>query len=240
MKMSYLWRYYLIWVTILCIALALLESAVVIYLREIYYPDGFDFPMRAMMDKIILTEIIRELATLIILLSIGFLAGKNFLQRFAWFIFSFAVWDIFYYVFLKLMINWPDSFFTWDILFLIPVTWIGPVICPLIISVTMILLSIIIISRYSADNPVFLSRYSWWLLILGSVLVFLSFTWEYSSYMVNSVGWKMLLSNSNPEMVSKFAYNYIPKKFNWLLFIAGELTILTGIASLYIPAFHKK
>jgi len=240
MKMSYLWRYYLIWVTILCIALALLESAVVIYLREIYYPDGFDFPMRAMMDKIILTEIIRELATLIILLSIGFLAGKNFLQRFAWFIFSFAVWDIFYYVFLKLMINWPDSFFTWDILFLIPVTWIGPVICPLIISVTMILLSIIIISRYSADNPVFLSRYSWWLLILGSVLVFLSFTWEYNSYMVNSVGWKMLLSNSNPEIVSKFAYNYIPKKFNWLLFIAGELTILTGIASLYIPAFHKK
>jgi membrane protein implicated in regulation of membrane protease activity len=53
----------------------------------------------------------------------------------------FAIWDIFYYIFLWLLIGWPESFFTWDILFLLPVTWVGPVLAPVINSLTMIVLA---------------------------------------------------------------------------------------------------
>jgi hypothetical protein len=77
----------LIWITFLAVSMAFVESAVVIYLRELYYPAGFDFPVVSMPGKIAMTEILREIATLIMLLAMGFLAGKNAPQRFAWFIY---------------------------------------------------------------------------------------------------------------------------------------------------------
>ncbi len=230
----------LFWVALLCIALGFLESAVVIYLREIYYPEGFGFPLKAMHDTIIATELFREAATLVILLSIGFLTGRNILERFAFFLFSFAVWDIFYYVFLKLLINWPDSLFTWDVLFLLPVTWVGPVLSPVIVSITMIFLAVVIIRKSNRSRSVCISKYSWGLLIVGSIAVFLSFVWEYSSYMISSVGLKDLLNHSDPAGLSEFAWNFIPQKFNWFLFIAGELLIISGIIPILIPKFHKK
>jgi len=134
----------LIWITFFAIAMAFVESAVVVYLRELYYPEGFNFPLVLLPGRIALTEFLREIATLIMLLGIGFLAGRNFRQRFAWFIYSFAIWDIFYYVFLKLILDWPSSWLTWDILFLIPVIWTGPVLAPVLVSLTMIILSSII------------------------------------------------------------------------------------------------
>ena len=144
----------LIWITFLAVSMAFVESAVVIYLRELYYPAGFDFPMVSMPGRIALTEILREIATLIMLLAMGFLAGKNARQRFAWFIYSFAVWDLFYYVFLKLVLNWPSSWFTWDILFLVPVVWTGPVLAPVLVSLTMIILAftILYIDRATRTN----------------------------------------------------------------------------------------
>ena len=135
----------LIWITFLAVSMAFVESAVVIYLRELYYPAGFDFPMVSMPGRIALTEILREIATLIMLLAMGFLAGKNARQRFAWFIYSFAIWDLFYYVFLKLVLDWPSSWFTWDILFLVPIVWTGPVLAPVLVSLTMIILAFTIL-----------------------------------------------------------------------------------------------
>ena len=107
-------------VTILSIAMGFLECAVVIYMREILYPGGFEFPLAAIEGDLALTEILREAATMVMLLAIGLMAGRNRSERFAWFLYSFAVWDIFYYVFLKILIGWPSSLLTWDILFLIP------------------------------------------------------------------------------------------------------------------------
>ena len=108
------------WVSVFGIAFGLVESAVVVYIREMYYPEGFNFPLKAISSRVITTELWREAATILMLIAIGVLAGKNAVQRFAYFLISFAVWDIFYYVFLKLFISWPESFLTWDILFLIP------------------------------------------------------------------------------------------------------------------------
>ena len=91
------------WITLFGIAMGLLEGAVVVYLRELYYPEGFGFPLKLMSNQVALTELFREAATLIMLMSIGALAGRTRIERFAFFIYSFAVWDIFYYVFLKLL-----------------------------------------------------------------------------------------------------------------------------------------
>ncbi|MEK6792710.1 MAG: hypothetical protein AABX95_02740 [Nanoarchaeota archaeon] len=108
-------------VTIFSIAMGFLESTIVIYLRKIYYPDGFDFPLKGFIDPNILSiEWIREFFTIVMLITIGLLAGKTLYEKFAYFILSFAIWDIFYYVFLKAFLDWPQSWITWDLLFLIP------------------------------------------------------------------------------------------------------------------------
>jgi hypothetical protein len=77
--------------------MGMVESAVVIYLRELYYPGGFKFPVQPTSTTVAITEVIREIATMIMLLAIGMLAGKSKTGRFAWFIYSFAIWDISYY-----------------------------------------------------------------------------------------------------------------------------------------------
>jgi len=135
----------LLWVTLFAVAMGMLESSVVIYLRELYYPAGFKFPLHATSYTVAVTELFRELSTLIMLLGIGMLAGKNKHERFAWFIYSFAIWDIFYYVFLYLLINWPVTLFDWDVLFLLPTMWVGPVWAPVFLSLLMILLALCIL-----------------------------------------------------------------------------------------------
>ncbi len=112
-------------------------------------------------EHLALTEIFREAATLIMLVGIGIIAGRNSSERFAWFLYSFAVWDIFYYIFLKLLLNWPESFMTWDILFLIPATWVGPVIAPVIVSITMIAFALIILYSNQKSIPVTIKSSEW-------------------------------------------------------------------------------
>jgi hypothetical protein len=112
-----------------------IEAAIVVYLRTIYYPDGFSFPLMLIDQPILLTELFREATTLLILWTTAILAYQRRQSRFAAFFLLFGIWDIFYYVFLKLLLNWPQSFETWDILFLIPLPWIGPVWAPVLVSV---------------------------------------------------------------------------------------------------------
>ena len=137
----------LIWtVTIFAIAMGFLETTVVIYLRKLFYANGFDFPLKGFIDPSILTiEWVREFATIIMLLTVGILAGKKFYSKLAYFIYAFAIWDIFYYIFLKITLNWPDSLFTWDLLFLIPWPWIAPVLAPLLCTIFIIITALMII-----------------------------------------------------------------------------------------------
>ncbi|UCF15975.1 MAG: hypothetical protein JSW59_00665, partial [Phycisphaerales bacterium] len=73
------------------------------------------------------------------------LAGRNRQQRFAYFLTIFAVWDIFYYVWLKILIDWPSTIMDWDVLFLIPVTWASPVLYPVLISLVWLVWAAIIL-----------------------------------------------------------------------------------------------
>ncbi|MBN2213447.1 MAG: hypothetical protein JW723_04320 [Bacteroidales bacterium] len=223
----------LAWLTIFSIAMGYLESAVVVYLRAIMYPEGFAFPLSAFDTHLAVTEIIREAATLIMLAGAGIIAGRTFSERFAWFIYCFAIWDIFYYVFLKALISWPESLMTWDILFLIPATWVGPVITPVIVSITMILLAMIIISNSSKKN-IHISLTEWILFIIGAHILILAFIWDYSKFILNRYSpgeiWRM--PDSKP--LYELGLQYVPHSFNWLLFWIGEFIIIAGIILLFI------
>lgn len=227
------WRKNLVWISLLAISLGYMESAVVVYLRALYYPNGFDFPLVVMDQQIALTELFREAATLVILFAIGIITGKSRPQKFAYFIYTFALWDIFYYAFLKILINWPESLLTWDILFLIPTTWIGPVLAPLIISITMIAFALLIIISEGKGKIVKFSRHTIWLLIIGSGIVILSFIWDYSSYMLEHFSFMQFISPTNTETKIAIAYQYIPRNFKWVLFLIGEILLVMGIYTEY-------
>ena len=97
----------LTWAAIFSISTGFVEAAVVVYLRRIYYPEGFSFPLKPLIDNLMGVEVLREAATIFMLLSAAALAGKKIWERFAYFLFCFGVWDIFYYVWLKVLLDWP-------------------------------------------------------------------------------------------------------------------------------------
>jgi len=148
------------------------EAAVVVYLRGLCYPAGFSFPLMAMPDRMYIVELFREFSTIIILLSVAALAGRKRWERFGYFIILFGVWDIFYYVWLKAALDWPSSIFEWDVLFLIPVPWIGPVIAPVAISVLMIIIGISLV-RLIQSGYDFKPTLSTWLLAAVATAVLL-------------------------------------------------------------------
>ncbi len=156
----------LIIVAIFSIAFAYIESAVVVYLRQIFHPDGFDFPLNVfgidqINTRLFLTEIGREAATMVLILTASFLFGRNFRQRFAYFLMIFAIWDIFYYVWLKVLLGWPASIMDWDILFLIPLTWASPVLAPVIVSLTLLLFALVILALDSGSIYIRPERLHW-------------------------------------------------------------------------------
>ena len=73
------------WLSLFSIAMGFLETAVVVYLRKLYYPDGFHFPLAEIPHDIAAIEFLREGATIIMLLCAAVLAGKNSSHRFACF-----------------------------------------------------------------------------------------------------------------------------------------------------------
>ncbi|MBK7028372.1 MAG: hypothetical protein IPH45_03820 [Bacteroidales bacterium] len=218
------------WITVIFFALAmgLLETVVVIYLRELYYPEGFVFPVKAMASHIISTELLRELATLVMLLTVGIIAGKNGTTRFAWFIYAFAIWDIFYYIFLKWLVDWPDSLMTWDILFLIPLTWVGPVLGPVLNSLMMILLAVLLIM--ANKTRIFnLALVEWSLLVAGSVMVIIAYVRGYTVYMMEKFSFAELFDGSKMDELVKHASLFIPVHFYWGIFVIGVVLHLLAI-----------
>src|SRR3954471_9987715 len=98
-----------VWVTAYAVGMGVLEGAVVVYLRRLYFPGGFHFPLWAVDRDIAIVELWREAATVLMLAAVGGLAGRNRGERFAYFIYAFGWWDLVYYAFLKLALGWPPS-----------------------------------------------------------------------------------------------------------------------------------
>jgi len=125
------------------VAFGHLEAVVVVYIREIIgiipTPEQLDPAVMAHLPGwLIAIEQTREAATIIMLAALALVAGRYARQRLGVFLYTFGIWDVIYYISLKIMIDWPASLTTMDCLFLIPVPWHLPVWVPLAISVLMI------------------------------------------------------------------------------------------------------
>ena len=230
--LNYLQRF--LWLAVFAVAMGFLEGIVVIYLRELYYPDGFAFPLKLMSPEMVRIEWIREIATLVMLAGVGILTGRNGLQRLLYALFAFGVWDIFYYVALKLLAGWPASLLTWDLLFLIPVSWLGPVLAPVLNSVTMILMALLLVGRQERGHYIKVSVSDWVLIFGGALIILYTYLVDYGKLLFESGA---LGADSSPETAERLVTmisSYIPDRYRWLLFIAGEVLIVAAITNILI------
>jgi hypothetical protein len=169
----------IMWCGVFAVAMAFVESAVVVDLRALGPAEG---PLAALQSVIprhlLVIEVYREAATIIMLLAVAALAGRGLWQRFLLFAVTFGIWDIFYYIWLRVLIGWPLSLLTWDVLFLIPIPWVAPVLAPVLVSVGLVAGSCWLLLR-EAHRPgagAGLPPWAWALASAGAVLVLLSFT----------------------------------------------------------------
>ncbi|MBA2612180.1 MAG: hypothetical protein H0U95_09425 [Bacteroidetes bacterium] len=228
----------IIWVSLFAVAMGFMESAVVIYLRELYYKTGFEFPLKQISPFVAKIEFFREIATIIMLVGCGIMAGKNKLQRFAYFVLAFAIWDIFYYVFLYVCLGWPQALSTWDILFLIPVPWVGPVWAPCLLSLLMIVGSVFVIYKLDEQANYKVGRPFWGLLISGAIVCIVSFMWDY--LMFSSKTYTKWFVTSDKNLFSEID-TYVPSEFNSPLFFLGFFLMLFPVGySMYLSNKIKK
>jgi hypothetical protein len=129
-------RALLLWLAIYAVAMALVEAAIVVHLRHVYYPENplALFPLRLLSADDLALELARELATVLMILAVALLAARGFMRWFAAFVYVFGLWDLFYYAWLKMYLGWPSQWLEWDILFLIPWPWFGPWLAPALIA----------------------------------------------------------------------------------------------------------
>jgi hypothetical protein len=167
-------------VVLFSIAFAYIESAVVVYLRAIFHAQGFRFPLQvfdldALGRRLMITEVGREAATLVLIWTGAWLFGKKTPERWAYFLIIFAVWDIFYYVWLKVLLDWPASVMDWDVLFLIPMVWASPVLYPVLVSLAMLGVAVAVLWRNAKNQPIRLTWLEWMAIVLGCVVIVWSF-----------------------------------------------------------------
>ncbi|MEW6052572.1 MAG: hypothetical protein AB1552_02130 [Nitrospirota bacterium] len=214
------------------IAMGFLEAAVVVYLRWLYYPEGFSFPLKPVVFERLYVEYLREIATLIMLFSFSLLAGRNFQERLSFFLFSFGVWDISYYGWLKLLLDWPSSMLTWDILFLIPVIWTGPVLAPVICSLTMIAIGGCIMYFQHKGYAVKIGVTEAVFFLSGAVIIFATFVWDFSAMILTgNYIFRVLTLAADPEF-RLLVSNYVPDTYGWRLFALGEFLMLISLLML--------
>jgi hypothetical protein len=160
--------------------MAYLESTIVVYLRRLYYAErgGFAFPLVIIDVRTLLLEVGREACTIVMLATFGIAAGRTKAGKFAFFLLLFGVWDIFYYIWLKVFLDWPASLLTWDVLFLIPVPWVGPVLAPVSVACTMIGMALVML-HLESRGPVRAAGKSVWLTqIIACLMIITSFTMD--------------------------------------------------------------
>jgi hypothetical protein len=129
------------------IAMAHLEGVVVVYLRKalgMLDSESNKESIEKIGPSYLKIEMTREAATIIMLVVIAYLVGSSWIERGIFFLWTFAFWDLFYYLSLYILIKWPPTLKTIDVLFLIPKPWIAPVWFPIgVSSLTIIVIAIL-------------------------------------------------------------------------------------------------
>ena len=194
----------LLTIIVFAIAMAWIESAVVVYLRT---PIGRVNPYQAdplpLFEGFGWIELVREAATMLMLLAVGWLAGRTWRGRLGYSLIAFGVWDIFYYIFLVPMCGWPRSLLDWDVLFLIPLPWWGPVLAPVLISLLMISGGALVVWCEQTGMAAWPRGWAWALNFTGIALALITFM---------EPALRVLREG---EAAIRHA---LPVSFNWLLF----------------------
>jgi hypothetical protein len=214
------------------VAMGFFEAVVVVYLRQLFYPGGFAFPLRPMSPGLLSIESLREISTVVMLFAVSILAGSGFLRRFSFFLIIFGVWDIFYYVWLKVLVNWPSTLLDWDVLFLIPVIWIGPVLAPVICSGTMIAFGGYFLFLLNKGYAVRIRLYESLLMGTGTLLIFIAFVWDFAHIIINGGFYARFWTIGADSEFQRCVAAFVPSSFNWPLFIIGEVLIFYALLSL--------
>jgi hypothetical protein len=222
---SFPWKRTVVALLLFGTAFGYLEAAVVSYLRQLHEPARQRFhPGRAASElfplltldqlhaagsdqqRTLAIEIGREAATIIMLAGIALAVARNAAQWAAAFVIAFGTWDITFYAFLKLMLGWPASLFTWDILFLIPVPWASPVLAPMLVAAVMVLAGVWHLQRDAHGDSVGIGAAQWTGIMAGAIVIVISFAMDYRNLMAGGM----------------------PHPFNWGVFSAG---LLIGVGS---------
>ena len=205
-------------VVLFAAAMAWVESAAVMYLRvlvrrvEPYQPDPLP-----LVGSLYGAELVREAATLIMLFSLGWLAGRTWRSRFGYSMVAFGVWDILYYVFLKVIGGWPRSIWDWDVLFLLPLPWWGPVLAPVSVATLMIVGGTLVSQFDVEDRPVWPGRGSWTLNLCGVTVALIVFMAD-----------ALQVAGRGTEAIR----TVMPVWFNWPLFLVALLLMAAPIGDL--------
>ncbi len=165
----------LLWIALFAVAFGYVEAGVVVCLRGLLYPEGFAFPLKPIDEFVAVAEIGREVATILMLLAAGMLAGRTRQTRIAFFLLAFGVWDLSYYLWLKVLLDWPVSLVDWDVLFLIPIPWIAPVLAPVVISLITIIAGVLFVRAEERGKRVRVPMSAWVACTLGVGIVLFSF-----------------------------------------------------------------
>jgi len=200
-------------IILFAIAMAYIESAIVVYLRDLYGIVNLleDTPTKP--DKLTFIEIGRELATLVMLFSIGLITGKKLQDRIGNFLIAFGIWDIFYYLWLFVFIGWPTTIMEWDILFLIPLPWWGPVLAPVLIAISMTFWGCIMVLKSEKEIFIRFNKISLTGIVVGIFLMLYTFLeYSFDTFLLNKESYK-----PSRDM-----------NFNWIMFIISFL-ITNGI-----------
>jgi hypothetical protein len=205
------------WATVIifAIAMAWLEAATVLYIRalvdriEPYQPNPL--PIHGALAAV---ELWREAATLVMIATLGLLAGRTWRRRAGYAALAFGVWDVFYYVSLRLISGWPRTLLDWDILFLLPLPWWGPVLAPVSIAVVMIVWGTLATQWGDRASD---ARWPGALGGVGIALALAVFTID---------AWRALPDGRDAVL------QVLPKTFNWPLFLVALLLIAS-------PALHR-
>lgn len=161
------------------VAMAYLEAAVVVYLQTALSSRvGPVFPLvpADQAGGLIEIEAGREAATIVMIAAVGLLTGRTWLERLAWSAVVFGAWDIGYYGWLYVLSGWPPSLGTPDILFLLPVPWVGPVWSPMLVSGALIAVGLIAAGTLRAGRSPSLAPWHVVAGVGGGLLVILSYT----------------------------------------------------------------
>jgi len=203
----------LIWVVVYAVAMAYVEAAAVVYLRRIYGISDLLRDIAPYDPRIAAIELGREAATLVMILAVGLAAGRSLQARLGFACVVFGTWDIVYYVWLRLMVGWPDSLLASDLLFLIPLPWWGPVLSPALVALLSVVggLLAVVHDRGRAMRP---DAAAWSALLAGSLAIL-------DAFMADA----LRVLPASAETLGRLR----PTPFNWPVFLAGYLAMIWGV-----------